>query len=99
MRIVGRKAGYRGDKQDTRGFIRLAAVKVVLGQTAYQSIAPKKKRQRLNDSGLSAIVRPDQNGMTAKRNVRRTHSRKPGDYSSGQCASSGYPIPLIASLF
>ena len=43
MRIVGRKARHGGDAQDARGFIRRAAVKIVFGKTAHQTVTPEEQ--------------------------------------------------------
>jgi hypothetical protein len=57
MRIIGGKATYGSDAQDAGGLIRRTSVKIMLGQPAHQSVAPKKKRECFNDSSLAAIVR------------------------------------------
>ncbi len=79
MRVVSRKARHGGDAQDARGFIRRATVKIVFGQAAHQTVAPEQQRQRFDDSGFAAVVRPHQHGMTAQRNVRRTHAPEAGN--------------------
>ena len=86
VRVVGREARYGGDAQDAGGLVRRAAVKIVLGKSAHQPVAPKKQRQRLNDGGLAAVIRSDQHGMAAQRNIRRTHAPEAERFSGGQCA-------------
>ena len=91
MRVVGRKARYGGDAQDAGGFIRRAAVKIMLGQAAHQTVAPEKKRQRLDDGGLAAVVRPDQYGVAAQRNFRRMNAPEAGDFEADN-VHSGSPL-------
>ena len=82
LRVVGRKARYGGDAQDAGGFVRRAAVKIMLGQVAHQPVAPEKQRQRLDDRGLAAVVRPYQNSVAAQRDVRRTYAPEAGDFQA-----------------
>ena len=69
VRVVGRKARDGGDAQYAGGFVGRAAMKVMLSQTAHQTVSPEKQRQRLDHRGLAAVVRSDQHGVTAQRNV------------------------------
>ena len=92
MRVVGRKARYRGDAQDAGGLVRRAAVKIMLGQAAHQPVAAEQQRQRLNDGRLAAVVRPDQNGMTAQRNICRPHPTEAADFQTDDVHGGLPPI-------
>ena len=92
MRIVRRKARYRGDAQDPGGLVRCAAVKIVLGQPADQPVAAEEQRQRLNDGRLAAVVRADQNGMTTQRNVRRPYPTETADFQTDDVHGGLPPI-------
>ena len=82
VRVIGRKARDGGDAQYPGGFVGRAAMKVMLGQAAHQTIAPEQQRQRLDHGGLAAIVWPHQYGMAAQCDVCRTHASEAGDFQA-----------------
>jgi hypothetical protein len=79
MRVVGLKARDGSDAQNARSFVRRATVKVMLGEAAHKPVAPEEQSQRLDDRSLTAIVRADQHGVAAQRNIRRAHSAEARD--------------------
>jgi hypothetical protein len=80
MRVVGREARHGRDAKEARSLVRCAAVKIMLGKAAHQTVAPKQQCQRLDDGGLAAVVRPDQYGVAAQRDVRRTNAPEARDF-------------------
>jgi len=98
VRVVGRKARDRGDAQYAGGFVGLAAMKVMLGQAAHQTIAPEQQRQRLDHGGLAAIIWPHQYGMAAQYDVRRTHASEAGDFQAGNMHFGAPSFPSSTML-
>ena len=80
MRVVGREARHSGDAKEARSLVRRATVKIMLGKAAHQTVAPKQQCQRLDDGGLAAVVRPDQYGVAAQRDVCRTNAPEARDF-------------------
>ena len=59
MRVVGRESRQDSDAQNARGLVWRAAMKIMLGETAQQPVAPEQQGQRLDDGGLAAVIRAD----------------------------------------
>jgi hypothetical protein len=68
-RIVRFKVRDRTDDVDPIGHTRIRAEEIVLRETSHKSIATQQQRNRLDDCGLSGIIRADQHGKLPHRDL------------------------------
>ncbi len=86
MRVVGREARHGRDAQDARGFVRRAAMEIVLGQAAHQTVAPEEATPAPQSwwSCRCCSVPPGRHGGPARMSAERT-PRKPEIFRRTMC--------------